>query len=78
MTFEEFNKKCTDAVKNKPSFMRRGQTIFNLLTRTWPMESDRIIDAGDKKQSPLNCFGNDDNIDNLMRHLELSWNKYPN
>jgi hypothetical protein len=74
MTFEEFKKNCEIAISKKPPFMRVGQTIFNLLAKTWPNKADKICDSGE-----LDCYFKDDNVANLFSHLESVWNdEYPN
>ena len=78
MTFEEFKKNCEIAISKKPPFMRVGQTIFNLLAKTWPNKADRIVFENEKKQSEFDCFANDKKISALFNHLEETWNEYPN
>ena len=80
MTFEEFKNNYYHVIlPKKPPFLRKGQALFNYLAMTWPLEADRIVEFAMKtgKMSKLDCFGNDGNIENLLDHLESSWENYP-
>lgn len=74
MTFKEFRSNMySDVWRNKPSYIRDGQALFNYLCVKWPEEGNRL--TGDSK---LDCFANDAKITNLMNHLEENWENYPN
>lgn len=82
MTFEEFKKNYYEIIlSKKPSFLRKGQALFNYLSMEWPNEADRIVDIkdnGNEYMESIDCFADDSKIDNLMSHLEEVWTNYPN
>ena len=81
MTFEEFKKNYYEIIlSKKPSFLRKGQALFNYLSMEWPNEADRIVDIkdnGSEYMESIDCFADDSKIDNLMNHLEDVWKNYP-
>jgi len=78
MTFNEFKKNYERLLLLEKesiirSYVTNGQVLYNYFTRVWPDEADRLIN--DKK---LDCFFNNNNVNNLLEYLEDNWHKNPN
>lgn len=63
------------AIKRYP--MRHGQFLMNFLFETWPKEYHRIVTTNTTDTKHIDCFYNDNYIENTFNHLEKVWNKYP-
>jgi hypothetical protein len=74
LTFEEFSEKLeNDILKNKPDFMRKGQTLMNFLAEVWFEEYKRISSLYYYDRTDIDCFYNDKLIPNTLKHLEEIW-----
>jgi len=52
---------------------RRGQSLMNCLYIVWPEGYKRITNAHDKDGLNIDCFYNDDFIENTLKYLEKVW-----
>lgn len=62
MTFEEFKNEVLDAAKDRPSYIRLGQFVFNYVDRVYSVARYvQFIDGVD-------CFYDDRQIDSFLMH----------
>ena len=79
MTFTQFkNDWENNILPNKPSFVRKGQSLMNHLSAKWFEEYKRLASLNYYDETNIDCFYNDKLIDNTLKHLEKVWINYPN
>lgn len=66
MTFEEFKSQIIARAKEYPSYIRKGQGIFNAVDELTGVA--RVVQFDDH----IDCYHNDENIDAF---LEASWKR---
>jgi hypothetical protein len=74
MEFQEFkNTWETEILPNKPSFIRKGQSLMNYLADVNFEEYRRISSLLYYDRDDIDCFYNDSLIPNTLKHLEENW-----
>jgi hypothetical protein len=56
----------------KHPYIRKGQSLMSFLAEIWFEEYERMTTTN------VDCFYNDDLINNTLEHLEKVWGNYPN
>jgi len=80
MTYEEFKQKYyAEILRDKPKEIRKGQALMNYLASVWKKEYERISNIdGPYNKTNIDCFYNDDLINNTFKHLKEQWKNFPN
>lgn len=74
LTFIEFkNKWENDILPNKPSYIRKGQSLMNYLAEVWFEEYQRLSSVHYYNETNIDCFYRDDLIPNTLKHLQTIW-----
>lgn len=72
ITFEEFKSNWeNDILKNKPDYIRKGQSLMNYLAEIWFEEYQRLSSTDYSEK--IDCFYVDALIPNTLNHLEKLW-----
>jgi len=74
ISFNEFKNNWENVIlKEKPDFIRKGQSLMNYLGDVWLEEYKRISSVHYYDITNIDCFYNDKLIDNTLKHLEEIW-----
>lgn len=74
ITFEEFKYNWeNDILPNKPSSIRKGQSLMNYLADVWMDEYTKLSSVHYYDETNIDCFYNDHLIPNTLNHLEKIW-----
>ena len=74
ITFKDFkNNWETVILKEKPDYIRKGQSLINYLAVIWLEEYKRISSFHYYDKDDIDCFYNDQLIPNTLKHLEKVW-----
>lgn len=68
----------TNILPNKPKHIRTGQCLMNYLADEWLSEYKKISSVHYYDKTNIDCFFNDDLLDNTLEHLERVWNNENN
>jgi hypothetical protein len=75
MTFIEFKESWLQEPKTHE---RKGQSLVNHLHGIWLDEYKRLSSVHYYKETNIDCYFNDDLIENTLTHLKKVWINYPN
>ena len=78
ITFKEFKTNWElDILPNTPKHIKKGQSLMNYLSTVWMEEYRRLSSVHYYDSCDIDCFFNDDLIDNTLKHLKKVWKNYP-
>jgi hypothetical protein len=77
MTFNEFKTSWEENIKPCNPQLRVGQSLMVYLCNIWVEEYKRLSSVHYYDETNIDCFYNDDLIQNTLNHLEKVWINYP-
>lgn len=74
ISYSEFVTKYNgEILRNKKSFIRKGQALMIYLADVWYDEYIRLSSLSYYGETDIDCFYKDELIDNTLKHLKKVW-----